>query len=281
MKPGWTVRTTDGIRLGGTTAEPTGGAAADLLLLPAMMVDARTLDRPPGRGLASVLVEEGFRVHRADLRGRGMSERPADWTYDDLVYRDIPALVEHVRGMTGRIPWVVGHSLGGHAAVASWAVGAVRLAGWVGLGANVWTRDGEPSRRRRWVKRCGLGLLRLGVAATGKIPARALRLGPVDEAGSYGRDLVRFWRGWRSRCGVDWQRALGSIRGPALAVVSDGDRLLAHPDGAEAWARHIPGVAVHRVRGPTAPDHMGLVVDLGAAPIWRFVAAWIRERTRG
>ena len=43
------------------------------LLLPAMMVDRRTMDRPPGRGLGSTLAAAGWDVYLGDFRGHGRS----------------------------------------------------------------------------------------------------------------------------------------------------------------------------------------------------------------
>ncbi|MCA9570073.1 MAG: alpha/beta fold hydrolase [Myxococcales bacterium] len=276
MKPDWTVTTDDGVVLGAAVTEPAGEAVADVLLLHAMMVDARALDRPVGAGLASTLAARGFRVHRADLRGRGMSPCPMGWTYDDLVYRDVPALVSHL----GR-PWVVGHSLGGHVTAASWASGHVDLEGLVGLAANAWLRDAEPDRLRRAKK--ALGVLALDVAARGlgRLPARRIGMGPVDESGPYAHDLASFWRrGWRDREGRDWEADLASLRGRMLFVASDGDALLAHPAGAEGFVRHAPNVELLRVRHgdfglARAPDHMGLAVDGASRPVWEAVADWM------
>jgi len=272
MRPDWTVTTDDGVKLGVKTTEPVGPCRGELLLLHAMMVDARSLDRPHREGLASVLAAAGYRVHRADLRGRGMSEVPADWSYDDLVYRDVPALC----GALGR-PWVVGHSLGGHVTAASWAMGSCEIAGLVGLGANVWMPSLEPSRRRRMAKRLAMGLLDLSLRRYGRIAARRVKMGPVDEAGGYGRDLLRYWREdrWADRSGRDWLGALSGVEGPSLFVLSRGDRLLAHPVGARRWADNIPGAEVWEL---DAGGHMALGVDGESAPMWRRLAEWMRAR---
>jgi alpha-beta hydrolase superfamily lysophospholipase len=279
VKPTYTVRTDDGCSLGVAVGEPTGPVRGEVLLLHAMMVDARALDRPPGGGLASTLVAAGYRVHRADLRGRGMSDRPADWTYDDLVYRDLPALV----GAIGGCPWVVGHSLGGHVAAASWASGAVRLRGLVGLGANVWMPSLEPDLRRRISKAAGMGLASLSVGLFGGLAARRARLGPVDEAEGYARDLVRFWLDdrWADRAGRDWSVALRTLDGPVLSVISRGDRLFAHPVGARAWIRAAgPRAEVWELQDgdhglAKAPDHMGLACDGRSLPVWEAIGAWM------
>lgn len=88
----------------------------------AMMVDRRTLDRPPGHGLASALAARGFDVLVFDARGHGQSvpraEHGGRWTYDDIVRRDVPAMVRRARSIAdGRKVVVLGHSLIGHAAM--------------------------------------------------------------------------------------------------------------------------------------------------------------------
>lgn len=280
MTPEVTVPTDDGLVLGLAMHDPIGVPRAEVLLLHAMMVDARSLDRPRGQGLASTLAERGYRVHRADFRGRGMSARPADWTYDDLVYRDVPALVRSVEARAGQRPFIVGHSLGGHVALASWASGATAVRGMVALGANAWLPTCEPSRRRRLAKRLALGALDATVRLSGRIPARALRIGPVDEAGSYARDLAGFWhRGWRDRGGRDWRADLPNLSGPVLFVTSEGDRLLAHPDGAEAFVRGLRQVERLRLRdgdfGALAPGHMAMGADPTCRPLWHRLADWL------
>lgn len=267
--------TSDGCELGVKVTEPVGTVRGEVLLLPAMMVDVRSLDRPPGRGLASVLAEQGLRVHRADLRGRGMSPM-GDFRYEDLVYEDLPALVEALKD-----PWVVGHSLGGHVAAASWGAGCIDPHGLVGLGANIWMPSLEPSRRRRLAKGAVMLAARASVRAFGGLAAKRINLGPVDEPRSYGEDLTRFWStdAWEDRAGRDWLAGLASIEGPVLMVTSEGDRLLAHPDGAGNWARHIPGAEIWRLRdgdhGIEAPGHMELAIDDTSAPVWRAMAAWM------
>ena len=89
-------------------------AVGHALLTHAMMVDRRTYTRG-GRGLAYFLAERGWRVFVADFRGRRhtgrVPEKGAQWTYDDLVQFDLPALVSGVRARTGEEGLVyIGHS---------------------------------------------------------------------------------------------------------------------------------------------------------------------------
>jgi len=71
--------------------------------------------------LARFLQDEGYDVWVVELRGRGNSSRPrlfnmfrGQWTFDDYVRKDLPAVIAYVRRVTGssKVHWV-GHSMGG------------------------------------------------------------------------------------------------------------------------------------------------------------------------
>lgn len=69
----------------------------------------------PGHSLAAYLSERGFDCYIPDLRGARCSDEPkGDWSLDDLIEYDVPAIVhavlEHSR--SDRLHWI-GHSLGG------------------------------------------------------------------------------------------------------------------------------------------------------------------------
>ncbi len=286
-----TIDTADGWRLGARVHPPRGPRRGRVLLLHAMMVDGRSLDRPEGRGLASTLAEAGLEVWRADLRGRGRSgptvSHGGRWSYDDLVMHDVPALVAAVVSRTGEAPWVVGHSLGGHVSVAAAGVGAheVPPRGHVLLAANVWMPSLEGSRRRWLRKQLLLRLFRRGARMAGRWPSRRLRMGPVDEATAYVEDLCRFGLddAWRSRDGRhDYLAGLSAVTGPVLAVSGARDRLFGHVEGVRAFAEHFgPGRAafVHLRGGDLglerAPDHMGLATDPAMRPVWRALGHWM------
>ncbi|MCC7538668.1 MAG: alpha/beta fold hydrolase [Deltaproteobacteria bacterium] len=148
----------DGWRLRGDRIRPDGPVVARAVLGHAMMVDRRTMDRPRGAGLASVLVSSGIEVLNVDLRGHGDSGPSARdggrFAYDDFVRLDVPALVAHARGLSPRVPLVVvGHSLMGHAAILAAGLTPSRAPdAIVALAANLWTRKLEPSTALRWAK---------------------------------------------------------------------------------------------------------------------------------
>ncbi len=252
------------------TVHPAHGPARGVVLaVHAMMVDGRSLDRPAGGGLASVLAEAGLEVWRVDLRGHGASgPSPADggrWTYDDLVRHDLPALVE-AASRRGLPVTVLGHSLGGHVAAAAAAEGLAPHA-LVLLAANVWLKATEPSRRRGLRKAAGMAAFEAAARAAGRFPSRALRVGPADEAEGYVRDLCRFWwtDRWCSRDGTDWWAGLARYPGRVLAIAGAGDALYAPPECVRLFVdRFGPGrvdfwlAARGRFGLDVDPGHMGL-----------------------
>lgn len=259
-----------------------------LLLVHAMMVDGRSLDRP--NGPAAFFASAGWEVWVPDLRGRGLSgptvAEGADWSYDDLVRFDLPALVAAARERSGPC-WVIGNSLGGHVSAAAAGTGAYAQPpdGHVFFSVNAWVAGLEPSW---WMRvRKGLGSWFFGFAARlfGRLPARALRIGPVDEAATYAADIHRFWtHGWGSRDGVDYLASLACVKTPVLSVLGVADTYLAADVAARAWVEHMGGeVTIHSVgKGdlglPFDPGHMTLVTDPRARPAWRLALEFIEAR---
>ena len=258
------------------------------LLLPAMMVDRTSLDRPAGAGFASSLRAAGFEVFVTDFRGHGASgpgvEDGGDWDYDDLVRLDVPALVDGVRAaMPDAFLWVVGHSLGGHVSLAAAGTGVCEAPadGHLLLSSNVWLPSLEPSLARRAEKAASVAGLLSATRLAGHFPSRRLRIGPADEARRYIEDICRFWTTdrWTARDGTDYLEAMRAVEGPVLSIVGAGDRLMAHPEGARRWVLRVPQ-ADFRCLGRRTPDlglvfdpgHMGLVTDERSRPVWRWAA---------
>ena len=247
----------------------------------AMMVDRRTLDRPRGAGLASVLHARGLDVITFDARGHGQSGpgalEGASWTYDDIVRGDLPAMIRFARKIAeGRRVAVLGHSLVGHAAMIT--AGLVpehapdRV---VGYGPNLWAPHLERSARERLRKgltvRAWLAYARL----RGCFDAPGLGLGSDAEAAAYVEEFVSMWARDRlaARDGTDYERALSRVRIPVLAYSSTRDRKFAPPASVQAFVQPIPGVEHRRLEG--GPDHMGFVLSPTSRPIWEETAEWI------
>jgi len=282
----------DGWRLDVLHLQARGDVRGVAILGHAMMVDRRSLDLPPGRGLASTLAAHGWEVLLPNLRGRGASGPAAseggDWSYDDLVRYDFPACVAEARRRYPGLPLVVvGHSLSGHVSVA--AAGAGHYAqgpdAHVFFAVNMWAPSLEPSWWRRRCKGLAAWTLHLLVAAFGRFPSRLIRMGPVDEAATYMRDIVRFWKTdqWRSRDGLlDYQAGLNRVSGPVLSWVGTADWLLAPAEAARRWSDGLGSTSVdfrlvgRGERGLSfAPDHMTIVTDERSRPVWIETLQWL------
>jgi len=281
------VESADGWRLGLRETPAQGEEKGVVVALHAMMVDARTLDRPTGAGLATSLAAAGWTVLSCDFRGRGVSGPDWDaggrWDYDALVRFDVPAFVGFARKRAGNLPVVaMGHSLGGHVSVASVGTGHAQVDMLVLLSANIWRPSLEPSWTRRLMKAWQVWLVRWSVKLFGRFPTRRFGMGPVDEASSYMDDIVRFWREdrWKGRDGLDYGAGMALVSCPVLSVVGKGDRLLAHRDGAHAWFERLGTskkdfwfVTADEWGLATEPDHMTLVTD--APRVWSAIADWL------
>jgi len=286
------VRTGDGWELAAWQVPAPGQAKGVVVLAHAMMVDSRSMDRPTGAGFASHLAAGGWHVYLFDVRGHGASGPLAEdggcWSYDDIVRYDLPGIAAAARSRHPDLPVVlVGHSLCGHASVAAAGSGFYQVPpdAHVLVSANMWLPSLEPSWWRRRLKGFATWTMWFVTELFGRFPSRLLRMGPADEAKRYVLDLRRFWASgrWSSADGNhDYLAGLPGVQGPVLALVGADDRLLAHPDGARNWAAGIGGEGVDfRVLGRDDlglrfnPDHMSLVTDSRATPVWDLVLDWM------
>ena len=241
------------------------------------------------KGLSRFLAERGWRTIAFDFRGHGDSGAGAaeggTWTYDDLVMRDLPAVVAcaRARAKRGKVV-VVGHSLGGHVAVASQGIGMLDADAIVGFGANVWMRRHEPSLVRWGIKRAMLAVVEEACRRNGYFPVRALKLGSDDESGAYFAALCRFARtgAWCSDDGAhDYASAAGNVKIPVLSIASDGDLLNCVPACAERFLALTGGPQrFERIRraddGGLPPGHMGMVTSDRAKTAWATAETWMR-----
>jgi predicted alpha/beta hydrolase len=281
------IRTEDDAELVVEQREPRGRARAVVLLSHAMMASRRSLDRPRGQGLASTLVDAGFRVLLADLRGHGDARTAKTtrdgWTYDDLVRYDAPALARHARARAeGMKVIAVGHSLFGHVSLCARGLGLMDVDAIAVLGANTWERDAEPSRLRRALKRASMTTVHGITRVFGRLPVRALGLGSDDEPEAYFRQFARWMRDGRYDSmdrRDDYARAVAAVDVPVLAIGSEGDRVLAPVHHVEAFVRRIRDHRVVILRGEGAPSHMELGCALPGLPAWRAVIAFVDDQT--
>ncbi len=289
------IRTGDGWSLRADVHEPDGPAVGVVVLAHALMARRTEFDRPPGAGLAAFFAGKGWRAVSFDFRAHGDSgpsvHRGGKHTYDDLVSGDMPAVCafarEQAAGRTRKPVVVLGHSLGGHVALAAQGTGAIAVDAIVGIASAPWLREFEPSIGAWAVKR-GIMATFAGVSRSlGRFPARALRLGSDDVSLPWIEDFQRYITTgrWTSADGrVDYRAALGQVRIPVLQVVSDGDRLECPPAfGARFVAACGGPTEVLRVTerdgGGRPPGHMALVTSGRLASVRGRIEAWMRGQT--
>ncbi len=282
------VHTTDGFPLRATVREPKRGVKFRGVAVLAHAMFARRSEWGKA-GFARSLSDRGWRTIAFDFRGHGDSGKGAatgaDWTYDDLALRDLPAVTLGARARAkGKKVIVVGHSLGGHVAMAAQASGAIDVDGVALLASNVWLPETEASPVRRMAKLALGRAIEATRARRGFFPARALRLGSDDESSSYMKALWRIVRGfWGSEDGrVDYWDAMRSVRLPLYALASDGDAINAHVDCAARFALRAAGVVTFdRIRasddGGKPPGHMEIVTTAASVSAWGRLERWMGD----
>ncbi|MEV0157660.1 alpha/beta fold hydrolase [Micromonospora sp. NPDC050686] len=219
----------DGARLGVQVyPEPDGPPGAPVVVIwPAMGVRARYY-----RPFAAALRAAGLAVVVADLRGTGAStprpSRACRYGYAELA-ADVGAVLDALKPrLDGRTTLLLGHSLGGQAALLHLALhgpAAVDGLALVAVGLPYWRS--YPGRR-------GWGVLPYtqGIAAV----AAALRVWPGwGFGGRQARGVIRDWA-YTARTGrfprldgVDAEAAVATVTVPVLAVSVDDDQYTPHP----------------------------------------------------
>lgn len=321
---GWSVEPIDvmtrsGVRLACLVSRPDAGdramPRAVAVMSHAMFGRKEGFFRPKSGGIAALLNQRNIVTVAFDFRGHGESSfgrrdrdaagresarkalgrtprqsrgtLHADWRYQDLVREDLPAVVEFARTLARGAPlFVVGHSLGGHVALAAHATGATNLDGVLACASNVWLPDDEPSLRKRLAKRAlseaGLAVVR----AAGYFPARKLGLGTEDEGATYMRSILHTAtrQTWTSEDGVDdYVARLKDVWIPIAGLASEADRLMCNPDSATRFLSRTSGPSqMERVAvsddGGAAPSHGDLLLTTKAHSAWNRSVDWLLAR---
>jgi len=261
------ARTADGVTLRIDRVRAQGEAHGAVVCLHAMMTDGRYFGTRRGDSFAAELAARGLDVYVADFRGHGRSVPPRagqdEWSFDDLVELDLPAIV----AATPPGASILGHSLGGLVACAALGTGRIPPPRRLALAATtVWLGE---TRARRAIMAAYRGI----TALAGKAPIRALRAGTADESRLYVDQLTGWARSgrWTSQRGIDYLAAMATIETPTFAFAGGGD-WMCRPDDAERFARRIRTCS--EVRIVERADHFALFTR----PELSELRAWITER---
>lgn len=288
------ARTADGVTLRIDRVAARGTAVGAVVCLHAMMTDGRYFGARRDGSFAAALADAGLDVYVADFRGHGQSIPPRagrptrgtlgpksrspsgrDWSFDDLVELDLPAIVATAAAASGIAAGelaLLGHSLGGLVACAALGTGRIAPVRVLGLAAtSVWLGETLP-------RRALMSAYRGVTQVLGRAPVRALRAGTADEAASY-VDQLTGWakhRRWTSLRGIDYRAALSAIEVPAFAFTGATD-WMCRPSDANQIARRIPNCEPLRVVGkkhgdPLDPDHFELFTRPELAVLRREIA---------
>lgn len=276
------ARTADGVTLAIDRVAATGPRRGVVVCLHAMMTDGRYFGARRGDGsFAATLAAAGYDVVIPDFRGHGRSVPPRagddDWSFDDLVDFDLPAIIAATTRLAGCAPGdlvLLGHSLGGLVATAALGTGRIPPPRLLVLAAtSVWLHgDAGPLGRRAL-----MSAYRHVTALLGRAPIRALRVGTADEAATYVRQLTGWTRAarWTSLGGVDYGAAAHAIDTPVLAFTGAGDWMCT-PRDARAFVDRLrapPLRLVGKAHGDALdPDHFELFTRRELQPLWRDLA---------
>ena len=280
------ARTVDGVTLRIDRVRASGERRGVVVCLHAMMADGRYFGARRGGSFAATIAEHGYDVLVPDFRGHGRSRPPTagpdDWSFDDLVELDLPAIVTAAASSAGCAAEdlvLLGHSLGGLVATA--AIGTARIPSPRLLmlpSTTVWLLGAHGSRLRRSL----MAIYRHVTAVLGRAPIRALRVGTSDEAATYVRQLTGWTLSaqWTSLGGIDYQRAAQSISTPVLPFVGAGDWMCT-PGDAAGFAGHFACAAPLRVVGTMFgdaldPNHFEMFTRPELRPLWLDLADRLR-----
>lgn len=257
--------TSDGVVLRMDRRRALGDRRGVVVCLHAMMTDGRYFGARRDHGFATALTAAGLDVIVADFRGHGQSVPPragaSNWSFDDLVERDLPAIVDAAATASSCRPdelALLGHSLGGLVSTAAIGTRTITPPRRLLLAStNAWL--GETLARRAL-----MAVYRGITRVVGRAPIRALRIGTADEPRAYVDQLTGWARdgAWTSLGDVDYAKTLGTIGVPTWAITGANDWMCT-PRDAHAFVRRIhssePLRIVGRAHGDRFdPDHFQL-----------------------
>jgi alpha-beta hydrolase superfamily lysophospholipase len=276
------TRTADGVTLRIDRVPPTSTPRGAVICLHAMMTDGRYFGARRPNSFATELAAAGLDVYVPDFRGHGRSVPPYagrdDWSFDDLVERDLPAIVVAVAAASNMQPSelaILGHSLGGLVTTAALGTGQIPAPRVLVLAAtSVWLHSAL-------ARRALMAAYRGVTALFGKAPIRAIRAGTADEAATYVGQLTGWTRTarWTSLRGTDYLAGLAAITTPTHAFAGAGD-WMCRPDDARGFASRIRSCSAVRIVGRRQrdrldPDHFQLFTRPELTTLRGELTAWL------
>ena len=245
---------------------------------------------PKGIGMGSYLADQGYDVWIPELRGHGLSPKPAGYaaiSAEDHIRADLPAIQNFVKlRSSGPVFWI-GHSFGGLYVIAALSMKWLdqsNMAGLVAFGSQI-------SHGDRYLKVPPLAWTAALILKTiGYFPAPRLGLGPEIEPAGVILETIRWKRlfgKWTTSTGASYWEGLRDIRLPVLTMAAENDR-------------NDPPVGCKRIHDYVSSpdktflrlgknfgfsmdyDHVGMVVSRAAqGEVWPMVARWIADRGCG
>ncbi|NBD07850.1 MULTISPECIES: alpha/beta fold hydrolase [Corallococcus] len=295
--------------------------AEPVLLCHGLAANRFTFDFEPPYSVAHALTEAGFDCFSVEWRGTGHSRRPprgrrpTDFTVDDHITHDGPALLElALKETDAKQAFWLGHSLGGLVGygVAQGPEGG-RLAGLLELGAPVYFKS-EPllrtlislgvraawpgSIRQSWVSASMapfLGYLALPlsdiVVNPRHIPPRVLRQLSVNMMAAMSRKVLLQFQDWISHDTfrsydrkTDWRAGIAKLQQPVLVMGGSADRLATAANVEAQYALLTsPDRTLHvfgRDRGDKMDyGHGDLIFGTGAPiEVYPVIREWLERR---
>ena len=252
---------------------------APVLMLHGAIENGRIFYSRSGKGLGCYLADNGFMVYCADFAGRGLSKPHASdgftQSQQQMISRDIPALIEHIYQLHQQKVILVAHSWGGVVAAAS-------LARFPQLTAKLAAKVCFGSKRVITVqsleRRLKINLIWNKVAPWlsrhyGYFPARRWRLGADDEPAPFIQDTVGWIKGapfHDPEDQFDYARGCSTLQWPPVwHFAAQNDRLLGHPNDVRAFIAETAPDARFTLLGKAAGyqhnyDHISMLTHPGA-----------------
>lgn len=203
---------------------------AAILCLHGLFSDGRFFLNAKQKGPSSVFLEHGYQVYVGELRGHGQSKWPPslrkwNWSFDEYVQQDIPALINAASELHEGPLFVLAHSIAGYALLVSLGLDSAlhsKVSGVCVLASAV-NDYSEMGIRKRLMFHFAVFL----GSILGYFPARFLRMGVSDEPANLMKQFVK----WAPKCqfaslqgDIDYWQCLNRVTLPVWAGVGTADR---------------------------------------------------------